>query len=70
MARLDDLKLQFKTRIDKRKKQINDFHEVFTTIDDMEIGEERKDDKWTIVRVAGGWLVKGLNFGCAFIPKQ
>jgi hypothetical protein len=70
MARLDDLKATFKNRIEKRKIVVSDFHSVFTQIDLMEIGEELKDDKWTVIRVPNGWLVKGLNFGCAFIPKN
>lgn len=47
----------------------SDYHPVFSEMEDMELGEEIKDDVWTIIKVPGGWIVKRLNFGAVFVPQ-
>jgi len=70
MGRREDLKQRFKDRIDKREiKTPTDFHEVFDYMTDLEIGEEIKDDVWTIIKIPGGWIVRRLNFGTVFVPE-
>jgi hypothetical protein len=74
LTRLEKLEAKFSSKIEKRnstpKDEPDDYHPVFSELEGMEIGEEVKDDIWRIIRVPNGWIVKGLNFGTAFIPLK
>ena len=50
------------------RKKILD-HSIWSELAGMEIGEEFKDDVWTIVRVPGGYIVNRLNWSTVFVPE-
>ena len=76
-TRIEELRERFANKIQNRASaknggdtvEPNDFHPVFEEMEGMELGEEIKDDVWTIVKVPGGWIVKRLNFGAVFVPQ-
>lgn len=50
------------------KKKVKS-HPLWSQLSGMEIGEEFKDDVWTIVKVPGGYIVNRLNWGTVFVPE-
>jgi len=71
MAKLDDLKIKFKAKNDKRVvKPADDYHPIFEQISTLVLGEEIHDDVWTIIKVHNGWIVKRVNFGVVFVPEK
>lgn len=71
-GRLAEIKERYKKKIDYRDKiPASDYHPVFEAIDEMEIGEEIKDDVWVIVRIHNGWIVKRIETGggTVFVPE-
>ena len=73
-TRLEELKGKFKHKIDNRKtvseREADGYHPIFSEMEDMEVGEEIKDDVWNIVKVPGGYIIKRLNMGTVFVPEK
>lgn len=73
-TRAEKAKEKFKDKLEKRKKfeerDADDYHPIFEDMSDMELGEEIKDDVWSIVKVPGGFIVKRLNMGTVFVPEK
>jgi len=44
-------------------------HPLWSKLDEMELGEEIKDDVWNVVKIPGGFIVKRLNWGSIFVPE-
>lgn len=65
-----DLRKKFENKLKNRKTlESANFHEVFNSMSTLEVGEELKDDIWTIIKTLFGWIVKGINIGVVFIPN-
>ncbi len=66
---MTEIRDKFISKVEKRKiTPAFDYHEAFLTMDDLEIGEEFRDDIWTIIRIPYGWIIKGINIGSIFVP--
>lgn len=73
-TRLEKLQERFNNKIESRtavsEREADNYHPIFSEMDDMELGEEIKDDVWNIVKVPAGWIVKRLNMGTVFVPQN
>jgi len=73
-TRLEKIQGKFQQKIDNRtavsEREADGYHPIFSEMEDMEVGEEIKDDVWNIVGVPNGYIVKRLNMGTVFVPEK